>query len=189
MRLLHPLHIPGSGSGSNSNQVLQSVGGANPPNAHFTNAFSSRVGGVTGYEGAGGSAAALAGNPGYKLAMKGGSTFMRRAGGGSRRNKRSRSSRRCTCKKICKCRSRRCKCSKSCKCRSRSRSRRTMRGGSGGLSATAAPFNGGANLPYQQYMGGQPNSPNFSVGSNAPLQNIGLANPPPITVRTGCGGK
>ena len=180
MRLLHPLPIPGSGSGSNSNQVLQSVGGAN---AHFTNAFSSRVGGVTGYEGAGGSAAALAGNPGSRIVrMKGGSTFMRRAGGGSRR---------CKCKKSCKCRSRRCKCSKSCKCRSRSRSRsrRTMRGGSGGLSATAAPFNGGANLPYQQYMGGQPNSPNFSVGSNAPLQNSGMANPPPITVRTGCGGK
>ena len=191
MRLLHPLPIPGSGSGSgsgsNSNQVLQSVGGANPPNAHFTNAFSSRVGGVTGYEGAGGSVAALAGNPGSRIVhMKGGSTFMRRAGGGSRR---------CKCKKSCKCRSRsrsrRCKCKKICKCRKSCtcRSRRTMRGGSGGLSATAAPFNGGANLPYQQYTGGQPNSPNFSVGSNAPLQNSGMANPPPITVRTGCGGK
>ena len=180
MRLLHPLPIPGSGS--NSNQVLQSVGGANPPNAHFTNAFSSRVGGITGYEGAGGSAAALAGNPGYKLAMKGGSTFMRRAGGGSRRNKRSRNRSRS--------RSRRGTCKKSCKCRSRSRSRRTMRGGGGGgLSATAAPFNGGANLPYQQYMGGQPNSPSFSVGSTAPLPNSAMANPPPITGRTGCGGK
>jgi hypothetical protein len=62
-------------------------------------------------------------------------------------------------------------------------------GGGGGLSATAAPFYGGANLPYQQYTGGQPNSPNFSVGSNAPLQNSAMANPPPITVRTGCGGK
>jgi hypothetical protein len=57
------------------------------------------------------------------------------------------------------------------------------------LSATAAAFHGGANLPYQQYTGGQPNSPNFSVGSNAPLQNSAMANPPPITVRTGCGGK
>jgi hypothetical protein len=175
MRLLHPLAISGSGSGSNSNQILPSVGSANSPNAHFTNAFSSRVGGITGYEGAGGSAAALAGNPGYKIvAMKGG--LMRRAGGGSTR------------------RSRRCKCksNKSRKYRSRRyRSRRTMRGGGGGggLSATAAPFYGGANLPYQQYTGGQPNSPNFSVGSNAPLQNSAMANPPPITVRTGCGGK
>jgi len=177
---LHPLPIPGSGSGSNLNQIMQTVGGANPQNAHYTNAFSSRVGGITGYEGAGGSAAALAGNPGFKLVMKGGSTLMRRAGGGSKR---------CKCKKSCKCRSRRCKCKKICKCRKSCtcRSRRTMRGGSGGLSATAAPFNGGANLPYQQYTGGQPNSPNFSVGSNAPLQNIGMANPPPITVRTGCG--
>ena len=169
MPLLHPLPISG---GSTLNQILQPVGSANLPNVHYTNAFSSRVGGITGYEGAGGSVAALAGNPGFKLAMKGGSTFMRRAGGGSKSRRRG---------------SRRCKCKKSCKCRSR----RTMRGGGGGggLSATAAPFNGGANLPYQQYMGGQPNSPNFSVGSNAPLQNSAMANPPPITVRTGCGGK
>ena len=172
MHLLHPLPISG---GSTLNQILQPVGSANLPNVHYTNAFSSRVGGITGYEGAGGSVAALAGNPGFKLAMKGGSTFMRRAGGGSK--SRRRGSRRCKCKKSCKCRSRRCTCNKSCKC-SKScacRSRRTMRGG--------------ANLPYQQYMGGQPNSPNFSVGSNAPLQNSAMANPPPITVRTGCGGK
>ena len=207
MRLLHPLPIPGSGSGSNSNQVLQSVGGANPPNTHFTNAFSSSVGGVTGYEGAGGSVAALAGNPGSRIVhMKGGSNLMRRTGGGSsKRSKGSKGSKgnkgsnTCTCKKSCTCRSRRCTCNKSCKCsksckcrsrsRSRSRSRRTMRGGSGGLSATAASFNGGANLPYQQYTGGQPNSPSFSVGSTAPLPNSAMANPPPITVRTGCGGK
>ena len=197
MPLLHPLPISG---GSTLNQILQPVGSANLPNVHYTNAFSSSVGGVTGYEGAGGSVAALAGNPGSRIVhMKGGSNLMRRTGGGSskrskgskgnkgskrsngnKRSKRSNGNNTCTCKKSCTCRSR---------SRSRSRSRRTMRGGSGGLSATAASFNGGANLPYQQYTGGQPNSPSFSVGSTAPLPNSAMANPPPITVRTGCGGK
>ncbi len=163
MRLLHPLPIPGSDSGSNLNQILQPVGAANPPNAHFTNAFSSRVGGVTGYEGAGGSAAALAGNPGYKITMKGGKSLRR--GGRSRNRNRSK-----------------CRCKKSCNCRSKHRkSRRShgMRGGGGGLSATAAPFNG-ANPPYQQYMSNQPNSPVFSVGSKTLLPHSAMANPPPI---------
>lgn len=119
MPLLHPLTISG---GSNLNQILQPVGSANLPNVHFTNAFPSRVGGITGYEGAGGSVAALAGNPGFKLVMKGGSTFMRRTGGGSK--SRRRGSMRCTCNKSCTC-NKICKCRKSCKCRSR----RTMRGG------------------------------------------------------------
>jgi hypothetical protein len=94
MPLLHPLPISG---GSNLNQILQPVGSANLPNVHFTNAFPSRVGGITGYEGAGGSVAALAGNPGFKLVMKGGSTFMRRTGGGSK--SRRRGSMRCKCRK------------------------------------------------------------------------------------------
>jgi len=180
---LHPLPIPGSGSGSNSNQILPTVGGANLPNAHFTNAFSSKVGGITGYEGAGGSAAALAGNPGYKIfPMKGG--LMRRAGArtSKRRCKCCRSNKTCNCrsKKSCKCRSK-----KTCKC-SCHRSRRRMLRGGGDLSATAAAFHG-ANLPYHQYMGGIPNSPGFSVGgSNAPLPHSAMANPPPITGIKNC---
>lgn len=169
MRLLHPLPI----SSSSSSHVLQPIiGGANPPNAHFTNAFSSMVGGVTGCGGAGGSAAALAGNPGYNIVMRGGKDSSMRRGGSRRRSSSNRSSR--STSKRCKCRSKRCKC------RISRRSKR-MRGGN------PAPFNGGANLPYQQYMGGQPNSPVFSVGSNAPLLNSGMANPPPISVHNRCG--
>jgi hypothetical protein len=54
------------------------------------------------------------------------------------------------------------------------------------LSATAAPFNGAANPPYQQYMGNHPNSSVFSVGSKMPLSNSALANPPPITSGNRC---
>ena len=163
MRLLHPLPILSSSSG----HVLQpTIGGANPSNSHFSGqTFSSIVGGVTGCGGAGGSAAALAGNPGYNIAMKGGTV---RRGGSRRRSSSKRSSKRCKCR------------SKHCKCRISRRSKR-MRGGN------PAPFNGGANLPYQQYMGGQPNSPVFSVGSKAPLLNSGMANPPPISVHNRCG--
>lgn len=178
---LHPLPISSSG------QILQPnlAGGANPSGAHFTNPgpqFSSIVGGVTGCGGAGGSAAALAGNPGYNIAMKGGFT-MRRAGG-RRRGASKRVGRKN--KKSCKCQNKSLKCrSKRCKCRCH-RSRRMMRGG-GDLSATAAPFNGGANLPYHQYMGGIPSSPGFSVGSETPLMNSGMANPPPISRYDHCG--
>jgi hypothetical protein len=163
MRLLHPLPISSSSSG----HVLQpTIGGANPSNSHFSGqTFSSIVGGVTGCGGAGGSAAALAGNPGYNIAMRGGNV---RRGGSRRRSSSKRSSKRCKCR------------SKHCKCRFSRRSKR-MRGGN------PAPFNGGANLPYQQYMGGQPNSPVFSVGSKAPLLNSGMANPPPISVHNRCG--
>ena len=163
MRLLHPLPI--SNTNSDSNQILQpTIGGANPSNSHFSGqTFSSIVGGVTGCGGAGGSAAALAGNPGYNIAMRGGN--VRRGGSISSKRSGKRSSKRS---------------SKCCKCRSSRRSKR-MRGGN------PAPFNGGANLPYQQYMGGQPNSPVFSVGSNAPLLNSGMANPPPISVHNRCG--
>ena len=181
---LHPLPI--SSSNSNSNYILQPnlASGANPSGAHFVNPgpqFASTVGGVTGCGGAGGSAAALAGNPGYNItAMKGGTT--RR--GGSRRNR-------------CKCRSKRCHCRQGKRRSSRGSSRRSsrgskrrmMRGGGGGAALSAAPFNGGANLPYQQYMGGQPNSPNFSVGSEAPLINSGMANPPPISPHNYCSGQ
>lgn len=154
-------------------------GGANPSNSHFSGpTFSSTVGGITGYEGAGGSAAALAGNPGYKIAMKGGKS-LRRGG----RSKKS-------CKCRCKCLSN-CRCNKSCKCRSKHRKSRVskkrygMRGGGSGLSATAAPFNG-ANPPYQQYMSNQPNSPVFSVGSKTLLPHSAMANPPPITSVNRC---
>lgn len=190
---LHPLPISSSG------HILQPnlANGANPSGAHFTNPgpqFSSIVGGVTGCGGAGGSAAALAGRSGYNIAMKGGSSGMnmRRAGArksrkGGKSNKRhgSRSNNR----KVYKCRGKNCVC--GCKCRGKSckcgcyRSRRMIRGG-GDLSATAASFKG-ANLPYHQYMGGIPSSPGFSVGSERPLMNSGMANPPPISRYDHCG--
>lgn len=202
---LQPLLL--SNSNSNSNQILQpNLAGANPSGAHFTNPgpqFSSIVGGVTGCGGAGGSAAALAGNPGYNISMKGGLPLpmamrMRRAGAKSRKGGKSnkRHGSRSNNRKVYKCRGKNCVC--GCKCRGKSckcschRSRKghmshRMRGGRGDLSATAAPFNGGANLPYHQYMSNIPNSPVFSVGSDKVLPNSGMANPPPISVQNACG--
>jgi len=175
----------GYSSISHANQILQPniVGGANPSNAHFTNPgpqYSSVVGGVTGFAGAGGSAAALAGNPGYKIVAT--------QSGGERRGghyKRSQSKKRgCTCRGKCWCRrqnkKRSCRCRGRCQCRRR----RTMRGG----TISPAVFSGGANLPYQQYMGNVPLSNNFSSGSSTPLplNLIGTANPVPITAFPNC---
>ena len=131
-------------------EVLQPniSGGANPSNTHFTNQYSSIVGGMSGCGGAGGSAAALAGKAGYNIAQRGG-------------NKRSAHKR-----------------------SAHKRSRRNMRGGLSALSP--ASFSGGANLPYHQFMGGQPHSFNFGIGSRTPLLNSGLANPPPRMLVKGC---
>jgi len=185
-----------------ANQILQPniAGGANPSGGHFTNAYGSMVGGVTGCGGAGGSAAALAGNPGYnniEAKQSGGKTHRR---GG---NKRGQSNKRCKCRGSCHCRKskrRSCKCRGSCHCRkSNERSckcrgkchckrsnKRTMRGGLNAFSP--ASFSGAANLPYHQYMGGVPSSNNYSVGSSTPLpfKWIGTATPGPITVVPNC---
>ena len=161
---------------SASDPVLQPnlSGGANPSGAHFTNPFSSIEGAASGC-GGGGS------NPAYNVVMKGGGT-MRRL---KRKSKRSRSS-------YCRCRGVKCKC--KCKCKSKSRhgsknkSRRgrgrSLRGGSSAAPLSAAPFTGGANAPYQQYMGGTPNSPVFSVGGS--ISNSAMANPPPIQTSNAC---
>ena len=153
-----------------SDPVLQPnlAGGANPSGAHFTNPFYSIEGAASGC-GGGGS------NPAYNVVMKGGGTMLRL--------KRSRSS-------YCRCRGVKCKC--KCKCKSRRGSKnksrrgrgRSRRGGSSAAPLSAAPFTGGANAPYQQYMGGTPNSPVFSVGGS--ISNSAMANPPPIKPGNAC---
>jgi hypothetical protein len=162
---------------SASDPVLQPnlAGGANPSGAHFTNPFSSIEGATSGC-GGGGS------NPAYNVVMKGGGT-MRRL---KRKSKRSRNPY-CRCRGgKCKCKSRRrCMCKGRCHCaKSRHGRRRSLRGGSSAAPLSAAPFTGGANAPYQQYMGGTPNSPVFSVGGS--ISNSAMANPPPIQTSNAC---
>lgn len=162
---------------SASDPVLQPnlAGGANPSGAHFTNPFSSIEGATSGC-GGGGS------NPAYNVVMKGGGT-MRRL---KRKSKRSRNPY-CRCRGV-KCKSkRRCMCKGRCHCaksRRRCRGGRSLRGGSSAAPLSAAPFTGGANAPYQQYMGGTPNSPVFSVGGS--ISNSAMANPPPIQTSNAC---
>jgi hypothetical protein len=152
-----------------SDPVLQHnlAGGANPSGAHFANPFPqfSSIEGAT--SGCGGS------NPAYNVVMKGGGTM--------RRLKRSRSS-------YCRCRGVKCKCKSKSRRGSKNKSRRgrgrSRRGGSSAAPLSAAPFTGGANAPYQQYMGGTPNSPVFSVGGS--IVNSAMANPPPIQPVNAC---
>lgn len=166
---------------SASDPVLQPnlSGGANPSGAHF-NPFSSIEGAARGC-GGGGS------NPAYNVVMKGGGP-MRRAGGLKRKSKRSRNPY-CRCRgrchstkrvRYCRCRGRKC----HCKSKRSSRGGRSRRGGSSAAPLSAAPFTGGANAPYQQYMGGTPHSPVFSVGGS--ISNSALANPPPIQTSNAC---
>jgi len=159
---------------SSSDPVLQPnlADGANPSGAHFTNPFSSIEGAARGCGGS---------NPAYNVVMKGGGTM--------RRFKRSRNPY-CRCRGVkCKCKSkskRRCMCKGRCHCAKSRRSRggRYRRGGSSAAPLSAAPFTGGANAPYQQYMGGTPNSPVFSVGGS--ISNSAMANPPPIQPGNAC---
>lgn len=149
-----------------SNHILQHIsgGGANPQNTHFTNAYGSMVGGVTGCGGAGSSAAALAGVPGYNLVQTGGNRAHRRGG-----YKRGQSK-----KRSCRCRG---------KCHCRKSKKRNMRGGLSAMSPSA--FSGAANAPYHQYTGGQCISTNFSLGAeNLPYTESALSSPPPINVST-----
>lgn len=182
---------------SAANQILQPINsGANPPNAHFTNAYGSMVGGITGCGGAGGSAAALAGNPGYNVEARQYGGRAHRRGGYKRsqrkRSQRKRSHKRCTCRGACRCkksnkRQRGGRMAKlaggACHCK---RSNKRQRGG--GLGALAPTAFSGANPPYQQYMSNIPASNNFSVGSSTPLplNLMGTATPGPITVFPNC---
>jgi hypothetical protein len=157
------------------------AGGSNPSGAHFTNAYSSIVGGVSGCGGPGGSAAALAGNPGYNIVKTGGGSSKRR-----RSHKRSLSKRNKYDRKhwwMLKGGSKRSGSK-------RSGSKRSKRSKRGGLSAMSpAPFSGGANAPYNQFTGGAPISFNYAVGGSRtplPLAQIGLANNNMIDIHNIC---
>jgi hypothetical protein len=172
-----------------SNQILQPIisGGANPPNAHFTNAYGSMVGGITGCGGAGGSAAALAGDSGYNLVstQSGGNI------GAHRQHRRGgykkRSHKRCKCRGKCHCRvSKRCKCRGKCHCKSKRRGQSKKRRGQskrrhrGGMASFSPASFSGPNPPYHQYGSNIPNSPVFSLGGALSPALSGLASPPPI---------
>ena len=174
-----------------SNQILQPIidGGANPPNAHFTNAYGSIVGGITGCGGAGGSAAALAGNPGYNIVSK---------QHGGRTHRRGGYKKRCKCHGKCHCRvSKRCKCRGKCHCKGQSAKRRGQskkrrgqskkrRGQSakrrhrGGMASFSPASFSGPNPPYHQYGSNIPNSPVFALGGTLTPALSGMANPPLI---------
>ena len=167
---------------------------ANESNSHFTNSLGSIVGGTTGCGGPGGSAAALAGNPGYNIVKTGGGSSKRR-----RSHKRSLSKRNKYDRKhwwMLKGGSKRSgtKAKRSSK-RSSKRSgtkakRSSKRSKRGGLSAMSpAPFSGGANAPYNQFTGGAPISFNYAVGGSRtplPLAQIGLANNNMIDIHNSC---
>ena len=171
--------------GDNSNQILQPTGLANPSGSNFADPipqFSSNVGAVAGCGGAGGSAAALNGNPGYNVVKQTGGKTHRR--GGSKKRSMHKSHKKG--KKGGKTRkhARSCRCRKCCK---RYR-RRSMRGGLSSLSP--APFSGSANLPQNQFMSNQPVSYNFGIGSPKPLplNEIGTATPGPMMdIHNNCG--
>jgi hypothetical protein len=156
--------------------ILQPNSAANPSNAHVTNMFGSMVGGVTGCGGAGGSAAALAGNPGYTNVKQNGGESHRRGG----YKKRHQSNKRCKCRGKCHCKSKRRHQSKKhrqSKKRHQSKRRYAMRGGMASLSP--ASFSG-VNPPYQQYMSNLPNSPVYALGGELAPAQSGMASPPPI---------
>lgn len=166
--------------GDNSNQVLQPTGLANPSNSHFTDPipqYSSIVGAVAGCGGAGGSAAALAGNgnPGYNVVKQTGGRSHRRGGSKKRHAHKSHKKGKKTHK--------RSRCRRCCK-----RGKRSMRGGL--LSLSPAPFSGAANLPYNQFMGNQAVSYNYGIGSETPLplDLVGTATPGPMMdIHNNCG--
>ena len=178
-------------SSVNSNMILQPNIAANPSNAHFTNSMGSIVGGTTGCGGPGGSAAALAGDPGYNIVRKGGSRKRRS-------HKRSLSKREKYDRKhwwMLKGGNKRSGNKRSGSKRSGSKRSGSKRSGSkrskrGGLSAMSpAPFSGGVNAPYNQFTGGAPLSFNYAVGGSRtplPLAQIGLANNNMIDIHNSC---
>ena len=178
-------------SSVNSNMILQPNIAANPSNAHFTNSMGSIVGGTTGCGGPGGSAAALAGDPGYNIVKKGGSSKRRS-------HKRSLSKREKYDRKhwwMLKGGNKRSGNKRSGNKRSGNKRSGSKRSGSkrskrGGLSAMSpAPFSGGVNAPYNQFTGGAPLSFNYAVGGSRtplPLAQIGLANNNMIDIHNSC---
>ena len=184
-------------SSVNSNMILQPNIAANPSNAHFTNSMGSIVGGTTGCGGPGGSAAALAGDPGYNIVRKGGSRKRRShkrslskrekydrkhwwmLKGGNKRSGNKRSGNKRSGNK------------RSGSKRSGSKRSGSKRSKRGGLSAMSpAPFSGGANAPYNQFTGGAPLSFNYAVGGSItplPLDQIGLANNNMTNIHNSCG--
>ena len=173
-------------SSVNSNMILQPNIAANPSNAHFTNSMGSIVGGTTGCGGPGGSAAALAGDPGYNIVRKGGSRKRRS-------HKRSLSKREKYDRKhwwMLKGGNKRSGNKRSGSKRSGSKRSGSKRSKRGGLSAMSpAPFSGGVNAPYNQFTGGAPLSFNYAVGGSRtplPLAQIGLANNNMIDIHNSC---
>ena len=168
-------------SSVNSNMILQPNIAANPSNAHFTNSMGSIVGGTTGCGGPGGSAAALAGDPGYNIVRKGGSRKRRS-------HKRSLSKREKYDRKhwwMLKGGNKRSGNKRSGN--KRSGNKRSKRGGLSAMSP--APFSGGVNAPYNQFTGGAPLSFNYAVGGSRtplPLAQIGLANNNMIDIHNSC---
>ena len=187
-----------------SNQILQPniAGGANPSNAHFTNAFGSRVGGVSGCAGAGNSPAALAAKPGYnwvKMHHQKGAGMSHRRGGNKHSVKHSvkRSGhkksghKKSAHKKSAQKRSSHKRSShkrSSHKRSSHKRSAHKKRGMRGGLSALSpSSFSGAANLPYHQFTSGEPLSFVYGLGGNLSAAESGLASPPPMNIHSACG--
>lgn len=163
---------------SGGNRVLQPTGLANASNSHFNDPypqFSSKVETVAGCPGAGGSAAALDGNPGYNMVKQSGGRSHRRGGSKKRSAHKSHKKGKKTHKRSCRCR-------RYCK-----RGKRSMRGGL--LSLSPAPFSGSANLPQNQFMSNQPVSYNFGIGSPTPLplNEIGTANNHMMDIHNNCG--
>jgi hypothetical protein len=171
-----------------NNQVLQPnlAGGANPSGAHLADPipqFSSKMETLSGCGGAGGSAAALAGNPGYNVVQSGGRSHRR---GGNKRSSHKRSGhkrsshKRSSHKRSGHKRSGHKRRQIGCK------RRRSMRGGLNALSPSS--FSDAANLPYSQF-GNQPMSFGYGLGSATalPPNLIGMASPPPMMIRNSCG--
>jgi hypothetical protein len=177
----------------NSNMILPVDGRANESNSHFTNSFGSIVGGTTGCGGAGGSAAALAGNgnPGYNIVKTGGGSSKRRSHKRSlsKRNKYDRThwwmlkgGKRSSGKRSGGKRS-----SGKRSGGKRSSGKRSKRGGLSAMSP--ASFSGGTGAHYHQFTGGQPLSFNYGIGSRTPLPHaqIGLANNNMMDIKNNCG--
>ena len=172
---------------------------SNAANAHFTNSYGSIVGGTTGCGGAGGSAAALAGNgkPGYNIVQKGGKRRSNKCHSNKRSNKRNnkRQSKRHINKQsgggileLIQGGHKRHSNKRNNKRHSNKQSKRHMRGGLSAMSPSS--FSGGTGAPYHQFTGGQPLSFNYGLGSSTPLPlNLsGMANPPPMmNIRNNCG--
>lgn len=168
-----------------SNQILQPIaGGANASGAHFTNAFGSMVGGVSGCAGAGNSPAALAAKPGYNWVkihhQKGagvGAMTHRRGGKRSVKSAHKRSGHKRGGNK------------RSHKRSGHKRSAHKKRGMRGGLSALSpSSFSGAANPPYHQFTGGEPLSFTYdTVGPALSPANSGLASPHIGTANNACG--